>query len=258
MYRTKSYLWAPIGLLLTLTLGISVLSAIPAPQYKEVFGCGINADTISSPNLDDYGKVLFFENLPPQLVNNIRADANEMRRVFGVLAPVYLIKEVGGPNSQALRPTARRLLSQLPDYSPFFAPDGAILLGWDLLVKESNSYNRTGFGIPAVLSHEFAHILQYKLGFPYGYKWQELHADYLAGWFTAHRCRCRPQDMNEAMMSFYGRGDYRFNNPRHHGTPEERLDAFMAGVNLNFCCNISSSSVAYERGLIYLQIRGAR
>jgi hypothetical protein len=30
-------------------------------------------------------------------------------------------------------------------------------------------------------------------------------------------------------QSLFGKGDYQFNNPQHHGTPAQRVDAMRAG-----------------------------
>ena len=34
----------------------------------------------------------------------------------------------------------------------------------------------------------------------------------------------------QALRSFFSKGDYSFNSPTHHGTPDERLHAVQAGL----------------------------
>jgi hypothetical protein len=85
-----------------------------------------------------------------------------------------------------------------------------------------------------------------------------LHADYLAGWFTAHRQRFLPQDANQALKSFFDKGDYDFFSEGHHGTPQERAAAFYAGYMLNMGNNVGLGSLAYNSGINYVRALGAR
>jgi hypothetical protein len=109
--------------------------------------------------------------------------------------------------------------------------------------------------MPAIVAHEYAHIAQFKYKFPWTEgKWPELHADFLAGWFIAHRERFPlPNDAYQAAASLYYKGDYDFNDRDHHGTPEERLKAFRAGYEFNLRSNVPSGALAYQAGINYIR-----
>jgi hypothetical protein len=51
----------------------------------------------------------------------------------------------------------------------------------------------------------------------------------MAGWYTANNGPAGVAE-SQALISFYRKGDFGFNDPDHHGTPEERLRAVQAGV----------------------------
>lgn len=250
MYKRLSKLFVELALTMILfqSLCIGPSWAMPANPLYGGSACrlGRNISSDAPPRV-----------LPPRSIDErwfgvIEREATALKRIFGVSAVLVFVKEEGRPNAfadEAPLEVLRRF--KIRDES---ARDGMVFLGVDLLEKEIHSYHRTGFSIPSIIAHEYAHILQFKYGLPFGdTKRYELHADFVAGWYTAHRSRFVPQNLYESMASFYQQGDYEFNDPDHHGTPRERLAAFKAGINLNFCCNISSSKVAYERGVKYLQ-----
>jgi hypothetical protein len=95
------------------------------------------------------------------------------------------------------------------------------------------------------MAHEWGHIVQYQRGI----RWKttkplELQVEYLAGWYMAAR---NPRNMlvfTQAMSSFFSKGDYEFNEPDHHGTPEERVQAIQQGFRDG---NLSLSAVIKAR-----------
>lgn len=93
------------------------------------------------------------------------------------------------------------------------------------------------FAIDAIIAHETAHILQGRMGVGFGSRNTELQADFLAGWHVANYHRIFKSESKEfrikedAIRAFYSRGDYAFNSPQHHGTPEQRSAAFLAGFD---------------------------
>lgn len=107
------------------------------------------------------------------------------------------------------------------------------------LPGESAGYGRAAgdFAVAYVLAHEYAHNLQQELGIfdndvtesarPY-----ELQADCLAGSW-AHSVfeegLLEPGDLEEATNAALAVGDFDVGNARHHGTPQERRDALLAG-----------------------------
>lgn len=194
------------------------------------------------------------------LDQGIQADIVEIQNRFGVSAKMFLMKEREAPNAFALssRHQARTEILQRFRIPPAFSPDGVVIFGVDLMTSEFRSSFGSGYGIPAVIGHEYAHIMQFKNALPLGGKWMELHADYMAGWFTAHRGRFdRRQNSQESALSFFNKGDYAFNSEQHHGTPDERVGAFMAGFQLNFRQSQPDARAAYESGIAYLRSKGA-
>jgi uncharacterized protein len=93
------------------------------------------------------------------------------------------------------------------------------------------------FAVAYVLAHEYAHNLQQELGVfdnrvtrsakPY-----ELQADCLAGtWANSvyEQGHLEPGDLEEATNAALAVGDFDVGNAQHHGTPQERRAALLAG-----------------------------
>ena len=93
------------------------------------------------------------------------------------------------------------------------------------------------FAVAYVLAHEYAHNLQQELGVfnndvgesarPF-----ELQADCLAGtwaYSVYEEGLLEPGDLEEATNAALAVGDFDVGNKQHHGTPQERRDALLAG-----------------------------
>jgi predicted metalloprotease len=123
------------------------------------------------------------------------------------------------------------------DTSPFYcASDDTIFFGMNRAVWY---WEKAGgdFGLAAAIAHEYGHNVQHELGISektYGVTRHELHADCFAGAF-AHVAYYQgildSNDVSEGMTSRYLVGDFEFDNPQHHGTPEERAAAFKLGYD---------------------------
>jgi predicted metalloprotease len=93
------------------------------------------------------------------------------------------------------------------------------------------------FAVAYVLAHEYAHNVQAELGLlGTGYPvWRtELQADCFAGnWAnSAYRAGVLEEgDLEEALETANLVGDFEFDSEQHHGTPEERVDAFFLGFD---------------------------
>jgi uncharacterized protein len=93
------------------------------------------------------------------------------------------------------------------------------------------------FGLAYVVAHEYAHNLQHELGFfslrpGRGTAAFELQADCLAGVWGNSVYRSgllEPGDVEEAVSTALAVGDFEFDQAGHHGTPEERRDAWLLG-----------------------------
>jgi predicted metalloprotease len=138
------------------------------------------------------------------------------------------------------------------DNAAFYCPnDDTIYIGqvfasrvWsgtaDEFPGERAGYGRAvgDFGLAYVVAHEYAHNLQSELGYfarqPSGGTVAplELQADCLAGvWGNAvYRAgELQPGDVEEAVSTALAVGDFEFGSAGHHGTPEERRDAWLLG-----------------------------
>ena len=96
------------------------------------------------------------------------------------------------------------------------------------------------FGVAYLAAHEYAHQVQDELGFfdsrrrgdsakPF-----ELQADCLAGVWGASAFRrgaVTQADVQEALSTALAVGDFEVGSEQHHGTPEERRDAWLLGFD---------------------------
>lgn len=242
-------------LFILLLLNISVFGqTIQYPNSEvtenKVFGCSL----VSEESIDFLDRMIPEGTGSRPLDLSIQTDVVELQKVFGVSAKMFLFQEVNNPNAFALNEPLPQIMKQFR--VPFnTSPDGMVFLGINLMQSEYRSGVGTGYSIPSIIAHEYAHILQYKLNSKLEGKWRELQADYLAGWYTAHRSRYVSQNIDESILSFFNKGDYDFNTPQHHGLPLERQQAFIEGLNLNFRGNVKFGRIAYTKSLVYLEQR---
>lgn len=109
-------------------------------------------------------------------------------------------------------------------------------------IVEANDWMGLGsVGSQAVLSHEFAHHVQYEEGLfdadlppNEATRRTELMADAYASYFSAHRkgLNLRKDVILTVQESFYAVGDCSFSSGGHHGTPNQRLRAAEWGADL--------------------------
>jgi predicted metalloprotease len=107
------------------------------------------------------------------------------------------------------------------------------------LPGERAGYGRAAgdFGVAYVVAHEYAHNLQHDLGLftlrgSNSSKPFELQADCMAGsWGNSvyEQGLLEEGDVEEAMNTALAVGDFDVSDANHHGTPEERRDAWLAG-----------------------------
>jgi predicted metalloprotease len=114
---------------------------------------------------------------------------------------------------------------------------------WDGVARglpgERAGYGRAAgdFGVAYVIAHEYAHNLQHEFGLftlrPGGSaKPLELQADCLAGAWGNSVYReglLQPGDVEEAINTALAVGDFDVRNAQHHGTPDERREAWLLG-----------------------------
>ena len=212
-------------------------------SQNEIIGCSQNYVTAS----DQYEIFQYSGN--PQLDTYLNRDVNVLRNFFQVNPSVYyFIDSPDAPNAMALSTV------EDPNYS-----DGTIVLGQNLIISEFQ-LSQSGTTIPFILAHEFAHIVDFLSGSTSccETKVSELFADFLSGSFLYYRSVLTYTDVQAAMYSFYSKGDFGFNDPDHHGTPQERLQAFISGYNWLRIESMKGKQIpvelAIEAALDYLEI----
>jgi predicted metalloprotease len=140
--------------------------------------------------------------------------------------------------------------------------DGDVLFGRRLFREIMQRPEHPEIGIAAVCAHEFGHIVQYKYGIrdrlvgsDKRVKRLELHADFLAGYFAGLRKLERSNfPAAEFAATQFSFGDKAFGSIDHHGTPNERGAAVVAGYQAAFR-DKQSFGTALETGVRYaLQI----
>jgi hypothetical protein len=117
-------------------------------------------------------------------------------------------------------------------------PDGTVAYGRNLL-EEQMSDEQSGLAwVVGVCAHEFAHTVQRKRGtrrilveMSGGSVFRnELHADFLAGYFSGLRKLEKPDfPAAELALGMYNFGDRNFGSKSHHGTPTQRGEAVRQG-----------------------------
>ena len=109
-----------------------------------------------------------------------------------------------------------------------------------MLPGSSQGYGRTigDFAVAYIVAHEYAHQVQNELGVFERYGQQlptmafELQADCYAGTWAqsaSEENRLEEGDVQEALDAALAVGDFDAANPGHHGTPEQREEAWTRG-----------------------------
>ena len=138
-------------------------------------------------------------------------------------------------------------------------PDGAVAYGRKLLKWQTSDGVPNVGRVVGVCAHEFGHALQHKRGtidklksMSNGSAFRnELHADFLAGYFAGIRKLEKP-DFPAAEIA-YGQftvGDDQFDSKGHHGTPEQRGEAARQGFKQAYESKVSLDE-AFETGFRY-------
>jgi uncharacterized protein len=110
------------------------------------------------------------------------------------------------------------------------------------LPGSSQGYGKTvgDFAVAYIVAHEYGHEVQNELGTDQEYAGRlptmafELQADCYAGdWAksAADENRLQDGDVQEALDAALAVGDFDTTNPSHHGTPEQREDAWKTGFD---------------------------
>jgi hypothetical protein len=147
--------------------------------------------------------------------------------MFGVLPGFCFYDDYDGENAYATTATKMK------------RAEGTVLYGKRYFLRHMAAPESPEAMISATCAHEFGHVVQYKhklqlsAGQPNA-KREELHADFLAGYFAGRRKLQKP-DYPAAVFatSRYARGDF-VKDKSHHGTPDERAAAVVRGFEVAY------------------------
>ena len=163
-------------------------------------------------------------------------EADYLSRYFGVRPGFTFLVDAEGPNAFAT-----------PD--AFFSNTrGTVLFGIQLLRQELSASQFGPIALAAIMAHEWGHILQFAHGIRVPGKRMELSSDFMAGWWCGMKVLASTPvvDMRTVARSLYAKGDYAFNHPAHHGTPEERVDLMAMGFSAAVEDRVTDSRAAFE------------
>lgn len=160
-----------------------------------------------------------------QLDHVLILELRSILKIFGVNPGFRIIDDQEAPNAFAI---PRSIVK---------STRGTVLFGINLVRSELEN-NLGGFAVAGIAAHECAHIFQFfsrygqllAAGQRTGKK-MELHADFIAGFYLG-KDKIKPVELKAFARSLYGKGDWNFNNPLHHGTPDERVEAMSQGHSL--------------------------
>jgi hypothetical protein len=135
---------------------------------------------------------------------------------------------------------------------------GTVFYGKNMFEEIMQKADDGGMAALTIVAHEFAHIAQFKakadrklMEDQTTVKRVELHADYLAGWYLGTLRRAEPRlKLWSAGKTIYEIGDENFNDPNHHGTPDERVAASEKGYALGV--EGVPFTNAFDRGIEYV------
>lgn len=178
--------------------------------------------------------------------SDVNHEISDMAKAFGITPEFAFYNDFDGANAKAFR-----------DHGEYH-----VIVGIRLLHKITGSLNPLdGSQIPqqfpeiwggataGVIAHEWAHLVQFKQNVRTNASTVaplELHADFMAGWYMGTKGTRMKVAYEELQKAFFSMGDRQFNNPSHHGTPQQRLDALKSGYALGASSQRSMEDVFNE------------
>lgn len=166
---------------------------------------------------------------------------------FGVWPQVGFYDDGDQPNALAI------------SYAKAGRPHYAVVFG-KTYFRQMFAYDPSGITFLQTAAHEFAHIWMYKSGgldaLLEGHptvKRAELHADYLSVYYLGLRKRNNPgASFRSAGLKRWESGDRFHQDPHHHGTPRQRLEAAEAGFILGFKDGVEPAA-AFKAATAFVQ-----
>ena len=124
--------------------------------------------------------------------------------------------------------------------------NGEILFGYHMFYYTISNFNE--LAAAGILAHEWGHRVQFTAG------WNttmqnphlELEADAFSGYYMALGKAWAWSQIEGYYASTYATGDYNFNHPTHHGTPNQRLAAAYLGVQTAIDAVNSNKNYTYN------------
>jgi hypothetical protein len=209
---------------------LGVMSNKRAAASQPIFGCTMTADqgyeVLNTIDLKKTTPTSGNQQLDYALAQTLSHLTDELN----VLPNFLFYEEQYGFNARALPIT--RVAGR----------DGTVLFGRRMLKICLSLPEAPDAAIGCTCAHEFGHIVQYKRGLqPILMRGQntvrrvELHADFLAGYFSGTR-KMKRSDFPAAVFATtqYRVGDDDFASPTHHGTSEERAAAIVRGFEVAY------------------------
>ena len=162
----------------------------------------------------------------PQIDLATFQEANYLAQVTGMQPSLAFLDDLKSKNAFAIN----------QDIISGRSPHGAVAMGVRLIqeflqLPTPNPLTNT-LCIQAALVHEWAHIAQFNFRVRASRtKHTELMADFIAGWYLGYKDAFAgtQSDPTAPMLGMASVGDTNFNSPGHHGTPQERYGAYLAG-----------------------------
>ncbi len=172
----------------------------------------------------------------------LNTEKKYLESIFAVKVKMRILDDSGSPNAYATKESDNPL-----------SFDGSVYLGVNLIANEIKTENGLA-SVNGIMAHEFAHILQEKLKCTLEGARRELHADFLAGYYMGRRGTYTSAEISAFGLSIYSKGDADIWSEAHHGTPEQRLSALLAGYRT--AALTESPSDAYYAGIAVLDEDG--
>ena len=201
--------------LIGLSAVCSACTSLAAAQLRVAAeGCGL---TSGFGSLSDHTS----QSGDAQLDRALIAEVRKLDREFRISPGYRFLRDGDQPNAYATRDTVVE------------GTQGTIFFGLSLLQNELRT-DYGGAAIAGIAAHEGAHIVQFespelsKRLSSSTSKLRELHADFLAGYYFARTGRTE-RSLITFGESLFAKGDYKYNDKLHHGTPQQRVEAMRAG-----------------------------
>ena len=142
-------------------------------------------------------------------------EINQLQQFFGVKIDFFYLLETYNANA-------------IYDRRCNYNCNGSVFLGIKMLYNQLQKEHGIEC-VRAILAHEFGHCVQFLMNWNEFGKRPELHADYMAGYYTGKMYSYSEEQVISLFKEFYSMGDDNYWSTEHHGTAIERKCAFEEG-----------------------------